>query len=894
MSADVEKLTTSVKMLDHALAYGRAGFFIFPIHEGTKDQPHIKEWGVNASRDPKQITEWWTRWPNAGIGLACMKSKVAVVDVDVKNGGNGERTLAELDVIEGKQLSPTRMQCTPSGGTHYLYRDPLGAVATTASIIGAHLYRDGEKSHVDTRGVGANNGGYVLLPPSVVAGKPYTWASRGKLALVDPWVADACRVDRGEPVDQDPVVELDQASNIAWAIDYLTNYAPHSIAGRGGEKTLLDVAGILKDHGIREYTAIELLAEHYNVFGRCDPLWSIGEGPDADRLDVKVRNAYAYLVENAPGSATAEADFADDPPEPLTAKQEAEQAAIREKNEVVKDEVRKQRPQVAIVASLIPQAISAAQRALIDEAKRNPKVADRIFQRAGRLVRLNRNLLLEGVQHDKQYRENNALLILDVKTPWLMNRLDQSVEFVGAPVGNPAKLKKDADDKGKKKTKLVPKNAPRDLALKMIESNTQWRFPSLFGTVEAPTLRPDGSVLDAPGYDEETGLFFDPGVTKFPKIKARPTRADGLAAMRMIADLFVDFPFKDAEGYEGVSLAVALAATLTGPVRRTISIAPAFAATAKESQSGKTELCNTIMGVTVGRVVPGRPFSGSEEERRKAIGAALLAGQPVIFFDNADKTPIEGDFLEEVITHPAISDRFLGLTEEYTAPTNALLLFNGNDITIAGEGMATRVLLTRIVPDLPLAKRRFQYPNLFAHVIENRPALIGAVLTALRAFLVAAPPVPDGRDTNRFPQWDRWIAQALVWYDYADPMRGGDEVRDVDPAKEAKRDVVRQWAAIFDDAAVTALGLQRSDEVREAIASARGIKERDVTPMHVGRYAGTLEGVRLDLDWIVRRVKLERGQPAKWWLEYTGDPAMRPARQEPSDVDQDNPFGPGE
>ena len=60
------------------------------------------------------------------------------------------------------------------------------------------------------------------------------------------------------------------------------------------------------------------------------------------------------------------------------------------------------------------------------------------------------------------------------------------------------------------------------------------------------------------------------------------------------------------------------------------------------------------------------------------------------------------------------------------------------------------------------------------------------VLTALRAWLVNGKPNP-ARDTSRFPAWDRLVAQALVWYGYADPMRGGDELREVDPVKEAKR-----------------------------------------------------------------------------------------------------------
>ena len=80
-------------LLAAALAYGKLGWKVFPIREGTKDAPHLREWGVFATSNPKQITEWWTKWPRENIGLACGPSFIAVVDVDTKEGKNGQRTI---------------------------------------------------------------------------------------------------------------------------------------------------------------------------------------------------------------------------------------------------------------------------------------------------------------------------------------------------------------------------------------------------------------------------------------------------------------------------------------------------------------------------------------------------------------------------------------------------------------------------------------------------------------------------------------------------------------------------------------------------------------------------------------------------------------------------------
>lgn len=280
-------------MLKAALAYGRAELKVFPILELTKDEPLVK-WSKRATCDLKQIAAWWGRWPNANIGCATGPSGLVVIDTDVKPDGTGEDTLRGLP-----PLTPTRMARTPSGGVHRFYWDDFGEVASTRGKIGPH---------VDTRAVG----GYVLLPPSRTPKGRYAWIDRRPVAPVADWVIKACAANKVEPAAQNPMVEWDLPGNIEWARHWLANDAPASIEGQGGDDTVVKrVVPILKDHGISEEAAGELMPDVWN--GRCEPPWQLGDCDDRDNLLVKIHNGYLYCRQLQPGANTPQADFASDP-----------------------------------------------------------------------------------------------------------------------------------------------------------------------------------------------------------------------------------------------------------------------------------------------------------------------------------------------------------------------------------------------------------------------------------------------------------------------------------------------------------------------------------------------------------------------------------------------------
>jgi hypothetical protein len=104
------------------------------------------------------VLAWWTRHPQANIGLAC-GHLFDVLDVD---GPAGAHAIRELAATHGLVSSGPLVR-TGGGGWHY-YLAPTGLGNANPQGL----------AHVDWRG----RGGYVVAPPSRHAsGHPYQWAT---------------------------------------------------------------------------------------------------------------------------------------------------------------------------------------------------------------------------------------------------------------------------------------------------------------------------------------------------------------------------------------------------------------------------------------------------------------------------------------------------------------------------------------------------------------------------------------------------------------------------------------------------------------------------------------------------------------------------------------------
>jgi hypothetical protein len=143
-----------------------------PVFACGPDKRPVTQHGFHdATRDPAEIKAQFSSPGAAMIGVPTGQGAgFFVVDLDVKNGGQGLEWLA----ANQHRLPRTRTHKTRSGGQHLLFQWPEGrTIRNSASRVAPG---------VDVRG----NGGYIIAPPS----PDYEIADASALAEAPAWLLD--------------------------------------------------------------------------------------------------------------------------------------------------------------------------------------------------------------------------------------------------------------------------------------------------------------------------------------------------------------------------------------------------------------------------------------------------------------------------------------------------------------------------------------------------------------------------------------------------------------------------------------------------------------------------------------------------------------------------------
>lgn len=171
-------------LLEAALAYAARGWYVFPVFGDPSDPRDKSEPGKkckapigaivrhgssDATTDPKLIHKWWSREPNANIGIATGPSGLCVCDIDSAEGEHAVEHSGEL---------------------------PESLEVRTGK--GRHIYMQGESTSVNRVLPSVDRkslGGYVVAPPSVhESGRVYEWSDPDiEVAPAPEWFVQAGR-----------------------------------------------------------------------------------------------------------------------------------------------------------------------------------------------------------------------------------------------------------------------------------------------------------------------------------------------------------------------------------------------------------------------------------------------------------------------------------------------------------------------------------------------------------------------------------------------------------------------------------------------------------------------------------------------------------------------------
>ncbi len=422
---------------------------------------------------------------------------------------------------------------------------------------------------------------------------------------------------------------------------------------------------------------------------------------------------------------------------------------------------------------------------------------------------------------------------------------------------------------------LRPAHPPRWAVGALLGRGAWPELPVLEGVVETPVLRPDGSVLQEPGYDPATGLLYAPD-QEFDPVPERPSATEIETARALLEETVGDFPFQ-----RPAHRAAWLAALLTPFARPAFDgPAPLVLIDANLAGTGKSLLADVCSAIVTGSAAARMSYSADEEEIRKQITCLALEAARLVLIDNV--TGVFGSpTLDRALTAESWRDRLLGSNHQVSLPLKVTWLATGNNVILRGD-TPRRCLHVRLESrrERPEERTDFRHPRLLSWVLAQRRRLVPAALVLLRAHTTAQGSPPSLRGWGSYEGWSDTVRAAIVRLGLPDPADGR---RDLEAAADGEHgalcDLVEGLAELLDHLggagtsseilAELATGGDRHRKLRAALAESFPGLHYDRPPTAVqlstrlgsarGRLAGGAcieQGPRCSkgVRWTVRRV----------------------------------------
>lgn len=330
-------------------------------------------------------------------------------------------------------------------------------------------------------------------------------------------------------------------------------------------------------------------------------------------------------------------------------------------------------------------------------------------------------------------------------------------------------------------------SAPQDV-VRQLYAHPDKPVPELKAVAHAPVFTKERELIYEAGYHRNSGIFLCPPDDLFvPKPPREISKADLASAREMLVDVLCDFEL------DGVSRPALEAAVLRGegdPVWASgdgkTAVPPSFLSVvgfmleqivrpmidgpvmpmliSKTASRAGGGLLASVMQTIVRGNAGVRPLSSREEERRKAIVAALRSGTSIIAWDNLpERRTIDSPSLALLFTEGKVHDRLLSTSEEVELDVSCSFLLVGIRPQFSHE-LLQRLTLATLEPqtDKPEQRSNWKHASLLPYVQERRGELLGALLMLAQNWISKGCPAPQHAPViGRFESYTRVIGGIL-------------------------------------------------------------------------------------------------------------------------------------
>ena len=710
--------------VDQALALSATGLVVVPAHRAkpgatkassAQDQgklPYGTGWQKAKRLEPDAIIKTWgtPTPPNISV-LTGAPSGIFVLDIDPDSGGF--ETMKRLVAQYGPMPATYTVQ-TGSGGWHYYFLMPDFDVRNKQSWK--------ELPGVDIRGTG----GQAIAATSVSYKGPYDDGERPVMFASAPeWLLELLR--RPAPVSPavpttTPAGETSkpgtpspyEANVVSSELDRLHALQRPWQPGAGWDSTTYEVACVLTQIANSPWAALthERAEQMLLMAAPRDDAW--GE----KQIDEKLSSARRSVGGKQRPAPTQRIDdsglFAG-----------SSQASVAPAQRVISADLTVDVSSPALAAQWLTREIGTTRLSGVFFRKGDLVYTPRIGEE-GYIAP--RNAVAEGAasitimtEHDLQARiQQRYEVIRQVEQP------PRSGNFTPKPAIFPLEA-----------AKIVVRSADDAPHLR-----------EMVGVVHAPTFRPDGTLITAPGYDETTQLLFLPTGGQPDAIPEHPTPADLQLAVKTVDYMLQDFQFvteHDRATYIGLMLTPLLRTLVPPPYKLGV-------VEAHQPGSGKSFLARALASIHGGVMHAEMP--STEEELAKVVGSILdTQTSPVVAFDNVSGL-VRSSTLAGLLTSPTFQGRRLGVSALIEANNDRLWVITGNNAQLGGD-LKRRNTRVRIDPGVPNPELRtgFAISNFEGWVRENRGALLWALLVLTRAWVAAGMRLTGEPTQDSYGQW---------------------------------------------------------------------------------------------------------------------------------------------